>query len=101
MSTGAQVVEMGIRHHDEVLAATDEVAAPLTERHDEELAAFDAQVDQLGARMAGPRNAMIARHKREQRRVRTADLLSGLATLVSRYRDALEDGGLVGRRRRR
>ncbi len=77
---------------DEVLAATDEVAAPLTERHDEELAAFDAQVYQLGARMAGPRNAMIARHKREQRRVRTADLLSGLATLVSRYRDALEDG---------
>ena len=69
-----------------------EVAAPLTERHDEELAAFDAQVYQLGARMAGPRNAMIARHKREQRRVRTADLLSGLATLVSRYRDALEDG---------
>ena len=47
--------------------------------------------------MAGPRNAMIARHKREQRRVRTADLLSGLATLVSRYRDALEDGAPADR----
>ena len=43
--------------------------------------------------MAGERKALIERHKREQRRVRTADLRSGLAALVARYRDALIDGG--------
>ena len=36
--------------------------------------------------------ALLDRHKREQRRVRTADLRSGLAALVARYRDALAEG---------
>ena len=43
--------------------------------------------------MAGERKALLDRHKREQRRVRTADLRSGLAALVARYRDALVEGG--------
>ncbi len=78
---------------DEVLAATDELAVPLTERQAAELAAFDERAELVGGRVAGERKALIDRHKREQRRVRTADLRSGLAALVARYRDALIDGG--------
>ena len=41
----------------------------------------------------GDLKLMEARHKREQRKVRTDELRSGLATLVSRYRDQLVSGG--------
>ena len=41
----------------------------------------------------GDISRMEARHKREQRKVRTDELRSGLATLVSRYRDELARGG--------
>lgn len=78
---------------DEVLAATDDLLAPLTERQAAERADFDERAELVGGRRAGERKALIDRHKREQRRVRTADLRSGLAALVARYRDALADGG--------
>jgi DNA polymerase-3 subunit delta' len=78
---------------DEVLAATDELAVPLTERQATELADFDERAELVGGRVAGERKALLDRHKREQRRVRTADLRSGLAALVARYRDALVDDG--------
>ena len=85
-ATAAMLVE-------EVMAATDELAVPLTERQKEELVAFDERAEIVGGRVAGERKALVDRHKREQRRVRTADLRSGLAALVARYRDALADGG--------
>ncbi len=78
---------------EEVLAATDELAGPLTERQREELVAFDERAEMVGGRVAGERKALLDRHKREQRRVRTADLRSGLGALVAGYRDALVDGG--------
>lgn len=78
---------------EELTAATEELAVPLTERQKEELVAFDERAELVGGRVAGERRALVDRHKREQRRVRTADLRSGLAALVARYRDALVDGG--------
>ncbi len=78
---------------DELTAATEELAVPLTERQKEELAEFEERAELVGGRVAGERRALVDRHKREQRRVRTADLRSGLAALVARYRDALVDGG--------
>jgi DNA polymerase-3 subunit delta' len=78
---------------DEVLAATEELAVPLTERQAEERAEFEERAGLVGGRVATERKALLDRHKREQRRVRTADLRSGLAALVARYRDALIDGG--------
>jgi len=77
---------------DEVLAATDDLAVPLTERQRAELVDFDERAEITGGRVAGERKALLDRHKREQRRVRTADLRSGLAALVARYRDALAEG---------
>ena len=41
----------------------------------------------------GDLKAMEARHAREQRRLRTDELRSGLATLAARYRDAAAAGG--------
>lgn len=77
---------------EEVLAATEDLAVPLTERQSAELVDFDERAKLTGGRVAGERKALLDRHKREQRRVRTADLRSGLAALVARYRDALADG---------
>ena len=57
-----------------------------------ELVDFDERAEITGGRVAGERKALLDRHKREQRRVRTADLRSGLAALVARYRDALAEG---------
>ena len=65
---------------------------PLTERQSAELVDFDERAKLTGGRVAGERKALLDRHKREQRRVRTADLRSGLCALVARYRDALADG---------
>ncbi|MFM7063095.1 MAG: hypothetical protein ACKO04_06350 [Actinomycetes bacterium] len=79
---------------DELMGGIDEVLAPLAERQAAELAAFEAQVTATGAKVRkGDLKAMEARHAREQRRLRTDELRSGLATLVARYRDAVAAGG--------
>lgn len=78
---------------DEVLAATELLAEPLTGRQEVEIAELDAVASATGNRMAGDHKAMLERHKREQKRVRTADLRAGLAALLTRYRETLVDGG--------
>lgn len=80
---------------EEVMAATALLADPLTQRQKAELAELDRRVEMTGSRSAGERKALADRHKREQRRVRTADLRAGLAALVSGYRDRLAVDGLA------
>jgi len=78
----------------ELLSGIDAVLEPLAARQSEELQAFEDQVTAVGGKVRkGDLKALEARHAREQRRVRTDELRSGLVTLVSRYRDSLATGG--------
>ena len=72
---------------DELLEDIESVLVPLHEQHEAELAAFDESVEQTGVARKGDRARLEARQKREARRIRTGELLAGLATLVGRYRD--------------
>jgi DNA polymerase-3 subunit delta' len=65
-----------------------EALGPLQQRHLGEIAAVDEQIERFGLRGSG-RKDLEARHKREVRRFRTAELRFGLATLAAAYRDAL------------
>lgn len=79
---------------DELLASIDGVLAPLAEQHAEEMAAFLESFEAAGVQLRkGDLKKLEDRHKREQRRVRTDELRSGLGVLVGRYRDALAHGG--------
>lgn len=79
---------------DELLAAIDGVMEPLEEQQSEELAALIASFESAGVQLRkGDLKQLEDRHKREQRRVRTDELRSGLGVLVSRYRDAIAHGG--------
>jgi DNA polymerase III subunit delta' len=71
-----------------LLEMIDAAAAPLTARHDTEVAALDAQIAAFGERGSG-RKQLEERHKRELRRHRTDELRAGLATLAATYRDSL------------
>lgn len=64
--------------------------APLTARHQAELADLDERVKRAGERGSG-RKALSDRHRRELRRLRTDELRYGLAVLAAAYRDALVD----------
>lgn len=66
----------------------DEALGPLAGRQEEELAELTRQIEEYGLR-AGAKKDLEARHKREQRRFRGAELRFGLATLATTYRDAL------------
>lgn len=74
----------------ELAALIDGAQAPLDARQAKEMAALEAQIEQYGQRGSGM-TAMVAQHKREVRRHRTAELRFGLATLGRRYRDGLVD----------
>ena len=79
---------------DELLGLIDGVLEPLAEQHAEQMEAFIARVEAAeGKAKKGDLDQLEKRHKREQRRVRTDELRSGLGVLVSRYRDALSAGG--------
>jgi len=79
---------------DELLAAIDGVMEPLEEQQSEELAALIGSFEVAGVQLRkGDLKKLEDRHKREQRRVRTDELRSGLGVLVARYRDALAHGG--------
>jgi DNA polymerase III subunit delta' len=73
----------------------DEALEPLARRQEEELAELTRQVEEYGLR-AGAKKDLEARHKREQRRFRGAELRFGLATLAATYRDALVDTATPG-----
>jgi DNA polymerase-3 subunit delta' len=75
---------------DELLGLIEGAAAPLVARQAEEMAELEARIEQTGER-GGGRKQMEDRHKRELRRHRTDELVSGLVTMAEVYRD-----GLVG-----
>jgi len=73
---------------DEVIAHIDAAQEPLDARHALERDELGAQIEAYGR----PRTLLKeqeARHKREVRRHRTAELRYGLATMAATYRDAL------------
>jgi DNA polymerase-3 subunit delta' len=72
----------------ELQAMIADALTPLQDRHLAEIAAVDEQIEQYGLRGSGKKD-LEARHKREVRRFRTAELRFGLATLAAAYRDAL------------
>jgi DNA polymerase III subunit delta' len=72
----------------ELQAMIGEALGPLRERQAAEVAAVEEQIERFGLRGAGRRD-LEARHRREVRRFRTAELRFGLAALAAAYRDAL------------
>lgn len=73
---------------DDLLGQIGTAAAPLTDRHADEIVEMDARIAQYGERGSGKKN-LDERHKRELRRHRTDELLSGLTVIAAEYRDAL------------
>ena len=80
---------------DELLAGLETVLEPLHARQSSELAEVSARARLYGER-PGERKELEARHKREERRVRTDELRFGLATLAGAYRDGLASARDVG-----
>lgn len=73
---------------DQVREGMDAAQGPLEVRQAAELEELEARVEQLGERGSG-RSELVARHKREVRRLRTDELRFGLALLAGVYRDRL------------
>jgi DNA polymerase-3 subunit delta' len=69
----------------ELLAGGEELVAVVKARQTEELEGLIAEAERNGGRLVG-RQAIDARHNREQRRVRSDELRAGLATLAEAYR---------------
>ncbi|MGI9615002.1 MAG: hypothetical protein ACR2QO_18975 [Acidimicrobiales bacterium] len=83
----------------ELRAGMDQAQEALDARHSTELEALQERVEQFGERGSG-RTELVARHKREIRRLRSDELRFGLATLSRVYRDLLiadsaEAGGVT------
>lgn len=76
---------------DEVREGMDAAQGPLEVRQAAELEELEARVEQLGERGSG-RGELVARHKREVRRLRTDELRFGLGLLAGVYRDRLVAG---------
>ncbi len=76
---------------DELRSGMDQAQGPLEVRQQSELEELEARVEQLGERGSG-RTDLVARHKREIRRLRSDELRFGLATLARVYRDRLVAG---------
>lgn len=66
----------------------DGAQGPLEAKHEAELAELEARVEQLGERGSG-RSELVARYKREIRRLRVDELKFGLATMARTCRDRL------------
>jgi DNA polymerase III subunit delta' len=88
--TGAAVMKVV----DQLTSLLDEAVAPLTARHDAEVAELEARIKSVGERGSG-RKTLEERHKREVRRYRSDDLRHGLAAMARTYRDACVDGTLT------
>jgi len=82
--TGATVATLTVELLDGIQHA--KVSDALTAQQSAELAALAEREKLTGERGSG-RKDLEARHKREQRRLRTDELRSGLATLAAAYRD--------------
>ncbi|HEX5616430.1 MAG TPA: hypothetical protein VFZ83_14850 [Acidimicrobiia bacterium] len=84
--TGATVAALAT----ELDGAIGTAAESVTQRHQAELAEFDADMERHGydAREAGRlRRRLVERHEREARRARTSLLLEGITAMESVYRD--------------
>lgn len=86
--TGATLCEVA----DALLGLIDGVLEPLTAKHAEEVATFDEMVEITGDRATGRRKAMEKRHKREARRLRADELISGALALLGSYRRSAAQG---------
>lgn len=73
---------------NQVREAMDAAQEPLDTQHAEQLAALEEQVELTGERGSG-RSTLIAKQKREIRKLRVDELRFGLATVSRRYRDRL------------
>ncbi len=82
---------------DRVRDGMDGAQGPLEARQKAELDQLEARVEQLGERGSG-RADLVARHKREVRRLRSDELRFGLATLSRVYRDRLIEAESDGAR---
>jgi DNA polymerase-3 subunit delta' len=82
--SGSTVVELV----GQVREAMDAAQEPLEAMHRIQLEELDARVEVTGERGSG-RSSLIAKHKREIRKLRVDELRFGLATLSHRYRDRL------------
>ncbi len=76
---------------NEVRAGMDRAQGPLEDRQQADVEQLEARVEQLGERGSG-RAELVARHKREIRRLRYDELRFGLATMARVYRDHLVSG---------
>lgn len=85
--TGATVVVVT----RQLMSLIDDAAAPMTARHEHEIADLDARVAAAGERGSG-RKQLEERHRRELRRHRTDELRSGLGVIAGTYRDVLVAG---------
>ena len=74
----------------ELLDAVERAAEAIVVKQAGEIAELEERVAAYGERGSG-RKDLLARHKREQRRHRVAELRMGLATLSARYRSALDE----------
>ncbi|MEY2448614.1 MAG: polymerase subunit delta [Acidimicrobiaceae bacterium] len=72
----------------EVRAMIDDAAAPVQERHADEIVELEARIERYGERGSG-KTQLVERHRRELRRHRTDEIRFGLATMAARYRDEL------------
>lgn len=73
---------------DDIRAAIDDAEAPLVARHATEMAEMEERIERYGQRGQGL-SQLVARHKREVRRLRTDELRMGLGALAGTYRDEL------------
>ncbi len=76
---------------EELRSGMDQAQGPLEVRQQGQLEELEARVEQLGERGSG-RTDLVARHKREIRRLRSDELRFGLATMARVYRDRLVSG---------
>lgn len=79
----------------EVREGMDRAQGPLEARQATDLEQLEARVEQLGERGSG-RTELVARHKREIRKLRSDELRFGLATMARVYRDHLAPGADAG-----
>ncbi|MDP8975851.1 MAG: hypothetical protein M3N28_05705 [Actinomycetota bacterium] len=85
--SGSAVATLG----EELMASLETVLEPLEQRQAVELAEAEERARLYGQRGSARRD-LEARHRREQRRLRTDELRFGLATLALPYRERLAGG---------
>ncbi len=94
--TGATVAQAV----DDILAETDALVEVLKSEQDAALRQLEAAAAANGERSVRGRAEIEARHRRQQRRLRTDELRAGLASLARAYRERLDVVGGPGERKR-